>query len=569
MMKPLAALTLFVTLLPNDGRGLLCQTHTAGLLSDVWKNIPSDLRAADSVAYSLLDAVKQGEPASDTLYANLFYLLGTLEFYKKRYLISANFYEQALATPYLQNNRRARLDCLNNLGGSLMRLGRTPEALEAFQRAMSIARELGDQASVEDLWVNIAELESDLGEYEQAVMLATKALQAAELQADTFKMARSLLNLGKYLVQLKQLDPGERHTRRAIRFFEDLGDSYHLAAALLNLSSIEQGRKNYVSSDLILQRVVRLVAGHESANSLAPVYIQLCNNALALDSKVDVAKGYALEAIRLAESSRQRDYLEEATLALGKCHAKMKDFDNFDRTIERYREIKLETTTLQAKAASEELKIIYDLDQLNSHNRELQQHVHSKNQLLAMLSLAFLMACSAGTIIFFQHRKLKRYVKTMFQMNINLAYSSREGKKERDAPTDDPTDNPDVLTDRELFKLILRKIELKALYKNPDLSLADLAKQVRRNKVAVSKAIKHAGKTNFAGLLNEFKVNEARRLLLDQNSPMSMGDIALASGFNSRTSFNRHFKELTGFTPTDYLRLMNRTADTAEEVERS
>jgi AraC-like DNA-binding protein len=37
---------------------------------------------------------------------------------------------------------------------------------------------------------------------------------------------------------------------------------------------------------------------------------------------------------------------------------------------------------------------------------------------------------------------------------------------------------------------------------------------------------------------------------MEPRSRLTMGDIAQSSGFNSRTSFNRHCKELTGFTPT-------------------
>ena len=91
---------------------------------------------------------------------------------------------------------------------------------------------------------------------------------------------------------------------------------------------------------------------------------------------------------------------------------------------------------------------------------------------------------------------------------------------------------------------------------------------MKRSKTSVSKAINNAGKTNFSSMINEFKVNEARRLILEKGHEMSMGDIATAAGFNTRISFNRHFKDLTGFTPTDYLELCNNNLnDESEEVE--
>ncbi|MEY3050594.1 MAG: hypothetical protein RLY31_379 [Bacteroidota bacterium] len=252
-------------------------------------------------------------------------------------------------------------------------------------------------------------------------------------------------------------------------------------AALLNQSSLELINRNYKASQRIRHSVIGIIEeDYEQEVSLSPVYIQLSTNALTSRTDADIAKDHAPEAIRLAELSAHRDYLEEATLCLSKCYARSKDFENFDRTIGRYEEIKMETTTLCAKTASEEMKIIYEKDELNSQHRQLRQNVHAKNQLLLRL------AYGTGSIIFFQLRKLKRNVKMRLQMKINLVCSNREGIGRPDTRAADMPYDTDVLTDKDLFRLILRKIELKQLYKNPDLSLADLAKQVRRNKVAVS-----------------------------------------------------------------------------------
>jgi AraC-like DNA-binding protein len=173
-------------------------------------------------------------------------------------------------------------------------------------------------------------------------------------------------------------------------------------------------------------------------------------------------------------------------------------------------------------------------------------------------------SAGAGSIIFLQYRKLKRNLKTMFQMNLSLAYSSHDDAGETAEPVDETV--PD-LSDSALYKLILRKIEQKELYKDPQLSLHDLAKHVNRRKKVVSRAINNAGKTNFAGLINEFKVNEARRLIMEKGSFIAINDIATMAGFNSRSSFYRHFKELTGFSPTDYIEMMGRMEGPSEETE--
>ncbi|MEY3368128.1 MAG: hypothetical protein RI973_1283 [Bacteroidota bacterium] len=551
-LAPLASMNLHAQSAPDD------------LIEKAWGLLDTDQAAADSITYLLLESVSENTAASDTLLAKTLYLAGTLEHFKKRYRLSCNFFEQALQTAYIRGSKQQSLNCLNNMGSSLTRLGKIPEALDAFQKAMKLSLELNDQESIDDLKVNIAELECDLGEYRKAISLASEALRSYEQKKDTFKIGMCHLNTGKYFIYQEQYAQGEQHNQQAISLFEQLGDTYSLISALINQSRLEQLKKQFANSEQILQRVIDIVNAEKYEYNLAAVYIHKTDNALAIGKDVHLAREHALKAIHLAEISGNRSYLEEATLALGKYYVKVQDFDNFERTIDKYNKIKTETATLSAKAAVEELKIVYDMEGLNSRNLQLQRDVRSKNLQLQLLFLLSLVSTVGGSVIYLQHQKLKSNLKTMFQMNLSLAYSNHDDGGKPVNPVDEASAD---LSDIELYKLILKKIEQKELYKDPNMGLHDLARHMKRNKLVISKAIKNAGKTNFAGLVNEFKVNEARRLIMERGSSIAISDIAAMAGFNSRSSFNRHFKEVTGFTPTDYLEMMKRAVGPPEEAE--
>ncbi|MEY4204454.1 MAG: Bacterial regulatory helix-turn-helix protein AraC family [Bacteroidota bacterium] len=47
--------------------------------------------------------------------------------------------------------------------------------------------------------------------------------------------------------------------------------------------------------------------------------------------------------------------------------------------------------------------------------------------------------------------------------------------------------------------------------------------------------------------------SEVRKLIMENGTSMTINEIASAAGYSSRTSFNRNFKESTGFTPSEYL----------------
>jgi tetratricopeptide (TPR) repeat protein len=560
-------LIVIVVLLGNTLQ-LFSQPSPDELIDAAWQAMPKDLIKADSLSYQLLEVVTADPSTTDQLYANTFFLLGTLEYYKKRYRISTDFYERAMKTNHIQKNKSSRLKCLNNMGAALSSMGKIPEALLAFQEAMVLSKELHDQISIEDLWINIAELECELGEYEEAITHAEKALEAAVKRSDTLFLAVCHLNLGKYFRNLELYEEANKNTLKALQLSEQINDVLGLWAALINLSELEHLKGNYESSNRLLKRLIEISGNNPEDISLSPVYCQLAENAISVGADVHKAKDYCLEAIRLAELSGKRDYLEEAILVLSKYYSKVNDFNNFSQTIDKYSKTVRETATLNAKAASEELKIIYHTDQLTSENKNLQLTVRSKNNQLLLSLLGFLVASLIGAVIFWQHRKLKQNMKTMFQMNLSLAYSKQEPEEIADAPGTFQPDNESEMSDSQLYLLILRRIEKMEFYKNPYFGLQDLSKNLKRNRKHISKAIRNAGKTNFAGLINEFKVNEARRLILEQGGKMPMGDIATAAGFNSRISFNRHFKEFTGFTPTDYLsRLQNTVVEEKDGEE--
>jgi AraC-like DNA-binding protein len=60
---------------------------------------------------------------------------------------------------------------------------------------------------------------------------------------------------------------------------------------------------------------------------------------------------------------------------------------------------------------------------------------------------------------------------------------------------------------------------------------------------------------NFYKFINEFRIRDVKEKLLDPAfSHYSVLGIGLDCGFNSKTSFNRIFKEETGSTPSEFKR---------------
>ena len=94
----------------------------------------------------------------------------------------------------------------------------------------------------------------------------------------------------------------------------------------------------------------------------------------------------------------------------------------------------------------------------------------------------------------------------------------------------------------------------KKAYLDPELNLESFAKQTGLTKNELSKFFSEQGET-FRGKVNAFRVNEfIAKAKSGDFDHLSLLGLAFDSGFNSKASFNRIFKEMKGETPSDFLK---------------
>lgn len=104
-----------------------------------------------------------------------------------------------------------------------------------------------------------------------------------------------------------------------------------------------------------------------------------------------------------------------------------------------------------------------------------------------------------------------------------------------------------------LLTQIVRLMEEKRLYREPNFTLDDLARELNTQRHYLSQAIGSESGQTFFTLVNRYRVEEAQQKLASPAfAHFSILGIGLDCGFNSKASFNRVFKEYTGQTPSQY-----------------
>ncbi|MEL6674079.1 MAG: helix-turn-helix domain-containing protein [Bacteroidota bacterium] len=106
--------------------------------------------------------------------------------------------------------------------------------------------------------------------------------------------------------------------------------------------------------------------------------------------------------------------------------------------------------------------------------------------------------------------------------------------------------------EQEQIDRLLRSMSEEKLFTNSQLSLADLAEANHLKPYQLTQILNRHLEKNFSDFVNAYRVEEATRLMKDKTGPpKTLLAIAFEAGFNSKASFNRIFKKITGLSPRE------------------
>ncbi|MGH7451778.1 MAG: helix-turn-helix domain-containing protein [bacterium] len=107
----------------------------------------------------------------------------------------------------------------------------------------------------------------------------------------------------------------------------------------------------------------------------------------------------------------------------------------------------------------------------------------------------------------------------------------------------------------EAVKQLRKIMETEKPYLDCNLKYSDLAAKLGISVRHLSRVLNEELGLSFNDFVNAYRIKEVQAQLLNQeNGEHTLLAIALEAGFNSKTSFNRIFKDHTGMTPTEFVR---------------
>ena len=149
------------------------------------------------------------------------------------------------------------------------------------------------------------------------------------------------------------------------------------------------------------------------------------------------------------------------------------------------------------------------------------------------------------------------FIMVFFGINQSVIYTPQEGAIQPEtngAPLGDRKYTGSSISDEEIEKVtqtMLAYLAGEKPYLNPEYSLQQMASDLKISRHKLSQVINSGQNKNFFKLINEYRIREAKKMLLNPAyDHYSILGVGYACGFNSKSSFNRLFKEETGCTPS-------------------
>lgn len=118
-------------------------------------------------------------------------------------------------------------------------------------------------------------------------------------------------------------------------------------------------------------------------------------------------------------------------------------------------------------------------------------------------------------------------------------------------------------------KRLYNAMQQNKLFLEPELSLAQLASNLNITSHLLSQVLNECIMMNFYDFVNSYRVLEMKTKLANRSfDKYNIVVLAYESGFNSKASFQRIFKNHTGLTPTEYKKdLIQKEAEEYKEME--
>jgi len=285
-------------------------------------------------------------------------------------------------------------------------------------------------------------------------------------------------------------------------------------------------------------------------------------------SKIYSDKGQYAEAVSLIQEAFSIDnidqpvkYLADGYIILANSYSGLGNFKDANIYYRKYFKLQDSIFNIEVNNKLAELQSKYEYEKAQAQiviyeqkNKVQALEIEHKEKRIRNTSITLILSVVFIIVLVVLYVQKQRTYLKLVKQNVLIAKSDIENEKQG-IITNSVTDSHNtILSDKqkkEFLEMLMDLMNKDKFFMKKQLTINDIAIELKTNRNYLSQLINDYFNTNFNNFINEYRVKEARKLLLtDEYTNYTIEGIGETVGFHSKATFNSAFKKITGVTPS-------------------
>lgn len=496
----------------------------------------------------------------------IYFMKGKLYYFSENYEIAENLFNKAL-------NIYIKLDDTASIIGSYERLGMTyymksnyAKAIDYFLIELKLAESMNYSEAQASSKNNIAMSYATDGDFNNSLIYYNQARKTYQNLNNKKGLATVYNNIGNIYTNLENLDSALYYFQKSSKLSYDLNDEIMYAICQTNIAEIFIKQNNLIEASDLLNQAKNIFEQYQLLTYLSATY-HLFGKLYISIQDITKAKNSFYKSLEFAKKTGYKELEKENYLALSDLFFTQKDYNQAYSFQIKYTNLKDSLYNIENSLKINQLKLNYETEKKDKEIQLNQLEIQRQKKLLLFFEIAFSVFVLLVTIAAVFYRKLNKSYKMLVEKNIQIVEKKHkddikeefEIKKEIiDKKYEKQAEDIGLKTEQyQALKFDVERLISEKIFLDSDISLDVMSKRINTNKLYLSKFINKEYHKNFNTFINEFRIEEAQKLLISpEYDNLTLDAIAELVGFKSRSSFYAIFKKITGVTPAFYKKEM-------------
>lgn len=458
----------------------------------------------------------------------------------------------------------------NNLGLTYKSKGNYKSAISSYQNVINLYNYKSQEKSLAMAYLNIGTIYWDQENLEMALKYFNESLKVFEALNKLDDMASVYNNLALIYNGLGDSSQAIHFYDKAINIYSEVDNKKDLAITFSNKAVLLDKYGYKKEAELLFLQALKI---YELVNYDLGIFSNRLNLSQLYSEFGDKhnALKYALAALNMKSVDRPLKYVAEGNLILANTYSELGQFKLANDYFKKYIQIKDSFFTLENSNLIAEIQTKYENEKVDAQLKIYKQTIRIQNleivakrkQILYIYWILILSLAFVSIFSWLYYQKRRSYMVLVHQ-NVKLAEIDLDKERKIQELDSSWRQNPKVesLAKEELeaektlekpllLQNLIQIMEEEKPYLQPQIVINDLVKRLGTNRNYLSQIINDNFDTNFNNFINEYRVKEARKLILkSEYQQYTIEAIGQIVGFHSKASFNSAFKKFTGVTPS-------------------